>query len=190
MPVSCAAARPARSFLVRCLPVALLSTAAGLLLGATSPAAQPPADRPALAPDTTAGHLRGRVFDAYTQEPLPFASLWLSRLGLGTLSDEQGYFAFELTTAQLDSVPVDTLTAVSLAFQRQRRLVQVRQFPSDSALVLTLARDPTVRIGPGLIVQTPRRRNQSGRAATASTSGAASAPPRRTFWQRLFGGKQ
>lgn len=172
----------------RGLIIALLVPPTSLLLSATPPAVRPQPTRPAPAADSVACHLRGRVLDAYTQEPLPFASLWLKRLDQGTQSDEQGYFEFELTATQLDSVLTDTLQAQAQAFRRQAQPVSFRQLRPDSVLQLTLLRDPTVTTSAPLLVRDARRNR--ARPQTANPAAAAATAPRRTFWQRLFGGRQ
>ena len=169
--------------------------ASGLLLTTTAlpaPTARPQrpaALRPAAPDDSVAYYLRGRVLDAYTQEPLPFASLWLKRLGQGTQTDEQGYFAFALTLTQLDSTLTDTLQAQSAAFWLQARPVHFQVPPADSLLQIVLARDPSVTISQPLLVPTARRRDRAG-AGAAPAAEMTPAAPRRTFWQRLFGGGQ
>ena len=158
------------------------------LLSATLPAPTHPSAHPAPAADSVACHLRGRVLDAYTQEPLPFASLWLKRLDQGTQSDEQGYFEFELTDSQLDSVLTDTLQAQAPAFRQQAQLISFQAFPADSVLQLTLLRDPTVATSAPLLTRAPRRsRSQSAVATPGPASTSAATAPRRSFWQRLFG---
>lgn len=195
MPASCSFIPVLLRF--RWLLAGLLGTGS-LLLTTTAPpaaAARPyhlATRRPAAPDDSVAYYLRGRVFDAYTQEPLPFASLWLKRLGQGTQTDEQGYFVFALTWTQLDSALTDTLQAQSLAFRLQARPVRFQVPPADTMLQIVLARDSAVKISPPLLVQPARRRSRAGAATAAPGAAAAqtvSAPPRRTFWQRLFGGR-
>ncbi|GAB2945934.1 hypothetical protein GCM10027048_08790 [Hymenobacter coalescens] len=109
-----------------------------------APGASPAAAHSALLPDTVARQLRGRVFDAYTQEPLPTASLWLKRLALATQSDEQGYFTFDLTAEQLATTPVDTLQIQVRAFRPQALPVAFLERPADSLLRLLVQRDSVV----------------------------------------------
>ncbi|RAK64596.1 hypothetical protein DLM85_18070 [Hymenobacter edaphi] len=100
--------------------------------------------RPTRLPDTTAYRLRGRLLDAYTQEPLPAAALWLKHLALGTQSDEQGYFAFDLTADQLANSPTDTLQVKAPAFRLQAVPVAFLQQPADSLLRVVVQRDSAV----------------------------------------------
>lgn len=179
---------PARS---RVLVLGLLGAGCWLLMATRPPAARPARfSVPALvsADDSVAYQLRGRVFDAYTQEPIPFASLWLKRLDQGTLSDEQGYFTFPLTAAQLDSVATDSLQIRVLAFRSQNRLISFRELPADSVLQVVMARDSTVRMSAPLLVRDSRRPG-TGTASATTAPGAGNTAPRRGFWQRLFGRK-
>ncbi|GAB3827208.1 carboxypeptidase-like regulatory domain-containing protein [Hymenobacter jeollabukensis] len=143
----------------------LLGLGATLLTAAGRPNPAPPLPiQPAPAqsasktssPDTTAYRLRGQLLDAYTQEPLPAAALWLKHLALGTQSDEQGYFAFELTADQLAESPTDTLQVKATAFRLRAVPVLFLQQSADSLLRVVVQRDSVVtqpRPLPGL----PRR---------------------------------
>lgn len=139
--------------------VVCLSLGAALLTGSgfrPAPLVARAAFRSVLPPDTVARQLRGRVFDAYTQEPLPAASLWLKQLALGAQSDEQGYFVFELTTEQLAAAPVDTLQVQARAFRSRNLAIAFAQQPADSLLRLVVQRDSIVT-QPKPLPAVPRR---------------------------------
>jgi CarboxypepD_reg-like domain len=160
--------------------------------GITSASASEPVLRPlspAAPTDTVFWRLRGRVIDAYTAEPLPYAALWLKHLTLGTQSDEQGYFAFELSAEQLAAFPTDTLQVTAPAFRLQARALVFGQQPTDSLLRISLARDSAVAQHAPVLAAKRRGRpaaSESSAAAAGATT-ASGAAPQRTFWQRLFG---
>ncbi|MCC3155984.1 carboxypeptidase-like regulatory domain-containing protein [Hymenobacter sp. 15J16-1T3B] len=145
---------------IRCLLLPVLpALLPGFLAGAAAPGAVPTAlvARPGTCPpDTTAYRLRGRLLDAYTQEPLPAATLWLRQLALGTFSDEQGYFSFELTADQLATNASDTLQVRASAFRPHAVPITFLQRPADSLLRLSLQRD-SLLVQPKPLPVLPRR---------------------------------
>ncbi|RTQ47541.1 carboxypeptidase-like regulatory domain-containing protein [Hymenobacter gummosus] len=166
----------------------LLATPAAPVAQATSPGH--PVSAPAPAPtDTAFWRLRGRVLDAYTAEPLPYAALWLKHLTLGTQSDEQGYFSFTLSAEQLADFPADTLQITAPAFRLQAQPIVFGQQPADSLLRIVLARDSAVAQHAPLLAATDRRSRRAAASAAAAAATPPAAVPRRSFWQRLFGGR-
>ncbi|WP_231590690.1 carboxypeptidase-like regulatory domain-containing protein [Hymenobacter terrenus] len=58
--------------------------------------------------------ITGRVVDAQTKQPIPFASILLIESGTGTLTNEKGYFQL----AGLDKFKQDSLVLVTLGYRR------------------------------------------------------------------------
>ncbi|QHJ06485.1 hypothetical protein GUY19_03890 [Hymenobacter busanensis] len=58
--------------------------------------------------------LEGRVLNARTGQPVPFATLGVPRRGLGTVADEQGRYLLRLPAG-----PADTLIITSVGFSRE-----------------------------------------------------------------------
>lgn len=75
-------------------------------------------------------HLTGRVIDAKTKQPVPFAAIELRAEGRGVVSQENGRFQLDKpTTADHDSL---TIAAVSY----QRNIVACTSIGRDSTIAL------------------------------------------------------
>jgi hypothetical protein len=119
--------------------------------------------------DSIVYRLRGQVLDGYTQEPLPYASVWLQRLGLGGVSDEQGYFALDLSAQQFTGYPADTLVVHAAVFRGAAQPIDLFALRPDSVLQVTLARDSTAqRHQPVLLPGRSRRHSDRVPAAGAA----------------------
>ena len=47
------------------------------------------------------GQLAGKIMDEVTKKPIPFATIFLSDLGTGTVSDNEGKFEFKFIVSSM-----------------------------------------------------------------------------------------
>lgn len=81
----------------------------------------------------------GQILDAQTQQPLPYVNIGLVDLNLGTVSDEQGYFEFEVPNG------VDTATMLRfsmIGFQTQEYALE--DYVSQDLFFISMGEDTTV----------------------------------------------
>ena len=64
--------------------------------------------------------ITGRVVDAITKEPIPFASIGFLKAGAGALTNENGYFQL----AEPGEFKQDSLILMTLGYNRQALLVE------------------------------------------------------------------
>ena len=77
--------------------------------------------------------ITGRVVDAKTKEPIPFASIGLLKAGTGVLTNEKGYFQL----AGLDKSKQDSLVLMTLGYERY---VVLMERNSSNNLTIELTR--------------------------------------------------
>ena len=65
-------------------------------------------------------HISGRVLDAQTKEPIPFASIGLRETGAGVLTNESGYFQ----RLEADGFTQDSLVFSTLGYGRRALLIE------------------------------------------------------------------
>ena len=88
--------------------------------------------------------ITGRVVDAKTKKPIPFASICLHEIEIGTLSNERGYFQI---TGELKNQQ-DSLTCMALGYGRKATLIKVGQTDSLRFEMEPRQFDFTVTSGP------------------------------------------
>jgi hypothetical protein len=94
-------------------------------------------------------HITGRVVDAKTKEPIPFASLGLLNAGADTLANENGYFQL----LEPSVFKQDSLVLMTLGYVRQALLVEhgkavnlrIELSPRPAGLIII------DRVGPGKV---------------------------------------
>ena len=79
-------------------------------------------------------NIRGRVMNDFTKEPVPFASIYWKRAGIGTTSDSAGNFILKLSQH-----PVDTLVATYVGFADVYK--SIKNTWKDTALVELVLRE-------------------------------------------------
>ena len=79
-------------------------------------------------------NIRGRVMNDFTKEPVPFASIYWKRAGIGTTSDSAGNFILKLSQH-----PVDTLVATYVGFADVYK--SIKNTWKDTAMVELVLRE-------------------------------------------------
>ena len=79
--------------------------------------------------------ITGRVVDAQTKDPLPFASVSLREEGTGALTNEYGYFQL----AGLERITADSLIVMTLGYERSA--IRIRRGKTED-LILELKKRP------------------------------------------------
>ncbi|RTQ47542.1 hypothetical protein EJV47_19185 [Hymenobacter gummosus] len=121
--------------------------------------------------------LRGRIIDAASQEPVPFASLGLVQLGIGALSNEHGYYELTVSAQQLAQQPTDTLLVQGLGYWRHAQLLELPA-AATAPVEVQITRRPLgpgsgITVTAGIVVRAP-----------ADAPPAPAAPPRKARRRR------
>ena len=115
--------------------------------------------------------ITGRVVDAKTKDPVPFASIGLREEGTGALTNEYGYFQL----AGLEKTSQDSLIVMTLGYERSAIFIK-RGSTEDLIVelkkrvieltggkgVVTVKGRQAQKPGTGLQIEQPRRGHDSG----------------------------
>lgn len=74
--------------------------------------------------------IEGKIIDAHTEEPLPFASVHLKSAPMGVISGENGYFSFHFP----EIYGADTLCISSIGYEQQR--ISLNNYKSNETIKL------------------------------------------------------